>query len=121
MALEIEGKLIQIFPEQTGTGKNGAWTKQEFLIETKDQYPRKILFNVWNDKAASLKKLSEGAAIKVSFNAESREYNGRWYTDLRAWKIDSLGKAQEKSESGFSTPAEEAPPAADPGNDDLPF
>ena len=89
MALEIAGKLLQLLPEQSGTGKNGQWTKQDFVIETQEQYPRKVCFSAWGEKAALVKALKPGAHINVSFNAESREYNGRWYTDLRSWKIDT--------------------------------
>jgi hypothetical protein len=89
MALEIAGKIIQILPEQTGNGKNGPWTKQDFIIETQEQYPRKICFSAWNDKASQVKSFNNGTLVNVSFNAESREFNGRWYTDLKIWKIES--------------------------------
>ena len=99
MALEINGKLVKVLPEQTGTGKAGPWTKQEFIIETQDQYPRKVCFSSWNEKTGILKKLNEGDMLKVSFNAESRDYNGRWYTDLRAWKVEL-----QSSELGHTAP-----------------
>jgi hypothetical protein len=89
MALEITGKLNKVLPEVTGTGKNGQWVKQEFIIQTEEQFPKMVCFSVWGDKVASIKNISEGSQVKVSFNAESREYSGRWYTDLRAWKIES--------------------------------
>lgn len=91
MALEIEGKVIRILPEESGQGQNGTWVKQLFVIETREQYPKKISFTVWGDRVDSVKRLLEGEDVKVSFNAESREYNQRWYTDLKAWKIEKLG------------------------------
>jgi len=93
MSLEITGTLKKIMPEVTGEGKFGKWIKQEFVIETKDQYPKNICFSAWGDKTDALKNLNEGETITVSFNPESREYNGRWYTDLRAWKISKAGSA----------------------------
>ncbi|RLD62420.1 MAG: hypothetical protein DRI95_13130, partial [Bacteroidetes bacterium] len=66
---------------------NGEWVKQEFVIETMDQYPKKACFSAWGDKTANIKQLLQGDEVTVSFNIESREYNERWYTDLRAWKI----------------------------------
>jgi hypothetical protein len=91
MALEISGKVVSVLPEQTGSGKNGVWVRQDFVVETSEQYPKKICFSAWGDKAAIVKNLSLGTSAKVAFNAESREFNGRWYTDLRVWKIETSG------------------------------
>lgn len=118
MALEISGKVLQILPEQTGTGKNGQWIRQDFIIETQEQYPRKICFSGWGEKAGIIKNLKPGAMVNVSFNAESREFNGRWYTDLRAWKID---------QASGSSPAPDLPemleplPPGESEPNDLPF
>ncbi|MCF6183782.1 MAG: DUF3127 domain-containing protein [Bacteroidales bacterium] len=118
MNLEIKGKLIKKLPEQTGEGKFGKWIKQDFVIETQDQYPKKICFSAWGDKTDILKKFSEGDNITVSFNPESREYNERWYTDLRAWKItgETEGNAPEDIPPPFSE--EDIPP---PEEEDIPF
>jgi len=91
MALEIDGKLIKILPEQTGQSAKGPWVKQYFVIETKEQYAKQICFMAWNDKADLLKKLSIGEDLKIHFGAESREFNEKWYTDLTVWKIDKVG------------------------------
>jgi hypothetical protein len=109
MNLEINGKLIIKTDEQTGEGKFGKWIKQEFIIETQEQYPKKICFSAWGDKTDVLKQINIGENISVSFNPESREYNGRWYTDLRVWKISKEGKS-----SGFE---DEPPPLTE---DDFP-
>jgi hypothetical protein len=93
MALEITGKVIQLLPEQTGSGRNGTWTRRDFVVETTEQYPKKVCFSGWGDKAAQVNTLQPGQTVKVSFNAESREFNGRWYTDLRAWRIDTNAHA----------------------------
>jgi hypothetical protein len=84
--MDINGKVILLMAEQTGQGKNGTWRKLEFVIETQSQYPKKVCFSIWGDKidTASIKM---GDDVVVSFDPESREYNGKWYTDLRAWKV----------------------------------
>lgn len=87
--LELTGKLIKLLPEVSGQGKNGTWTKREFVIETTgEQYPKKVCISAWGDKADALRNVKPGDEIKVSFNIESREYNERWYTDIRAWRIE---------------------------------
>ncbi len=135
MALEFEGNLIKVLPEVTGQGKNGAWVKQDFVLETEDQYPKKACFTAWGDKSADLKTFSLGEKLKIQFSVESREYNERWYTDLRAIRIDAAGSGGSSNASapianqGFtSTPAapRPAPPVADlpsfsEADQDLPF
>ncbi len=86
--LEITGKLVKVLPETSGQGKNGTWTKQDFVIETDEQYPKKVCISAWGDKAQTLRSVKPGDMLKVSFNIESREYNERWYTDIRAWRIE---------------------------------
>ncbi len=123
MALELQGKLIQLNAEQTGTGKNGTWVKQEMIIETSEQYPKKICISCWGDKVEMIKNLTPGTDLKVAVNVESREFNGRWYTDLRAWRIDVTGASS--SNSGGNTYQQPAAPKQEiptqPVNDDLPF
>ncbi len=89
MALELIGTLVKVLPEQTGSGRNGQWVKQDFVIETQEQYPKKACFSAWGDKAQELKQIALGDKLKITFSVESREYNERWYTDLRAYRIES--------------------------------
>lgn len=123
MSLEISGKIIQILPEQSGTGKNGPWIKQDFVIETQEQYPRKICFSAWGDKASQVKSLAMGTMVNVSFNAESREFNGKWYTDLRMWKMDVQSASQAAppaaGDAEMLEPISPGEVAQEP--DDLPF
>ena len=134
MALEFEGNLVKVLSEVTGQGKNGAWVKQDFVLETEDQYPKKACFTAWGDKSADLKTFSLGEKLKIQFSVESREYNERWYTDLRAIRIDAMGgnsalPSTPAASQGFApTPAapRHAPPVADlpsfsEGDQDLPF
>jgi hypothetical protein len=114
--MELNGKIIQKLTLQTGTGKNGGWKKQEYIIESKGQVARKVCFSLWGDKIDQF-NLSEGDEVTVAFDLESREYNGRWYTDVKAWKISRSSESSKKPE--------EAPPEPEidiPGlDDDLPF
>jgi hypothetical protein len=123
MALELSGKVVTILPEQTGSGKNGVWVRQDFIVETSEQYPKKICFSAWGDKAAIVKNLSPGTTVKVAFNAESREFNGRWYTDLRIWKLEISG-TNAPANSDIPLPSENdqfISSAGDNSADDLPF
>ncbi|MBL0050541.1 MAG: DUF3127 domain-containing protein [Bacteroidetes bacterium] len=88
MALELEGKVYKIGTEVTGEGKNGPWKKIDFMIEYLDgQYPKKAAFSAWTDKVEMVKKLNIGDTVTVSFNIDSREYNDKFFTDLRIWKM----------------------------------
>jgi hypothetical protein len=125
MSFEIEGKLFLMLESQSGEGQKGPWTKQSFVIETFDQYPKKVHLIAWNDKADILKTIQAGDRLKVEFIPESREYNGRWYTDLRAWRIETFGNTVTQQAPSMQS----APPPSDepltPLNltetDDLPF
>ncbi len=106
MALEIEGKIITKLPVQNGTSARGPWSKQEFVIEYQDgNYPTQICMNVWGeDKVKDLEKFQAGETVKVSFNLSSREYNGRWYSDIRAWRIEHAGAAAPQGQA-YGAPA----------------
>ena len=123
MALEVTGSLIKKLPVQSGSSARGEWQKQEFVVETHESFPKKICFNVWGtDKVSELSAYREGETIKVSFNVESREFKERWYTDLRAWRIERVGTGTETEPA--SNRYEEYPlpeNLPDSGEDDLPF
>jgi hypothetical protein len=85
------GRLVQVLEEVSGVGKTGnSWRKQSFVIELdgNTQYPKKACFTAWSDKVDVLKRLTLGDRVSVGVDIESREYQGKWYTDLKAWKID---------------------------------
>jgi hypothetical protein len=90
--MQLSAKLVQLLPMQTGTGKNGQWKKQEMIVETDGQYPKKVCISVWGDKINE-DLLKVGNRLKIDFDVESREYNGRWYTDVKAWKLELEGAA----------------------------
>ena len=84
--MDIKGKIIQKLPPQSGVSKSGtAWNKQEYVLETLDSYPNQIKFDFFGDKAND-NILMVGDIVTVSIDIESREFNGRWYTDIHAYK-----------------------------------
>lgn len=91
--MEISGKVIAILPLQSGEGKNGTWRSQDYVIETGGQYPKKICFNLFGDKIDQF-PIAIDDSLKVSFDVESKEYNGRWFTSIRAWKVEKEVGAQ---------------------------
>ena len=87
--MNLKAKLIKVLPLQSGISKNGEWKKQDIIVETDGQYPKKICISIWGDKIDN-SVLKEGNELDISFDIESREYNERWYTDIKAWKITLL-------------------------------
>lgn len=87
--MEIKGTIIQALPEQSGISKAGnAWKKREYVLENNEgQFPRKVCFTCFGDAADRI-QLQPGQHVTVHFDLESREYNGRWYTEVRAWRAD---------------------------------
>ena len=123
--MEFEGVVYKILPATQGTSARGEWKKQEVIFELPNEFSRKVCVIFFN-KESDVARLKEGATYVVSVNIESREYNGRWYTDVRAWRVQPK---QEEVPAAPSMPdmppfgdepAYAAPtPAAEV--DDLPF
>lgn len=124
--MEIVGKIIQALPEMTGTSKAGnPWKKREYVLETQENYPKKVHFDFFGEKADQY-PLSVGQVIKLSFDIESREYQGRWYTSIRGWKSEPVESgSMPASAPAAASPAPGAfppPPIPQSGpTDDLPF
>lgn len=120
---ELTGKLNRILEKVSGTSKNGEWVKQEFLVDTDGPYPKKVIFNLWGKNLDLLNGLQPGADLTIHFEPESREYNGRWYTDLRAFRIDQKGTGNPSPSAGNneSSPEEDPFRTAEEADDDLPF
>lgn len=126
--LSVTGRIIQVLPPQGGTSKAGnQWRKQEYVLETEDDYPKKICFNFFNDRIDQ-NPLQIGDRINLQFDLESREYNSRWYTDVRGWKADKIDNniqmnngpaAPEAMGPAISTMAQDLSPAD--SDEDLPF
>jgi len=120
--MEVTGKIIAVLPLQTGEGRNGLWKKQEYVIEHDPnvQYPKRMVFSLWGEKI-EMNNIQQGQYLKVTFDIESREYQGRWYNDIRPWKIESDGDSGSSTpEGGISASAAVDVPQAD-GASDLPF
>ena len=115
--MELKGKVIQLLPQQSGMGKKGPWKKQEFIVETQSQYPKKVCLSIWGDKIDQF-GISVGDQVNVAVDLESREYNGRWYTEARAWKVEKSGNSAPTVDPIGDEPFTNASPAS---ADDLPF
>ena len=85
--MELTGKLVAIGDITEGQSARGTWRKQIFAIETMEQYPKKGAFMAWGDRCDDVAVLNLGDTLTVQFDVESREFNGKWYTDLKAWSI----------------------------------
>ena len=141
--MEVVGKIIQVLPAQEGIGKNGnPWKVQPYVLETLDQYPRKVHFEVFGEDRIKQNPCDVDQLVTVSFDIESREFNGRWYTSIRAWRIQQGDMTQAvpgaaptvapvaapQPAATPAAPAEAAPVNMDPfdasageGTSDLPF
>ncbi len=128
--MEIEGRVTNILPLQSGQGKNGVWKSQDFVIETPGQYPKKVCIGVFGEALITKAEgMREGMNIKAHINLESREYNGRWYSQIKAWKLEwseeSARAASQRGQAGHAAqdpnPEPEKSSASDNNTDDLPF
>ena len=124
--MEVQGKIILKLPLASGTSKAGnQWKKQEYVLETHDAYPKKVHFDFFGDRADQY-PLEVGDEVTVSFDIESREFNGRWYTDIRGWKAEKNAAGAPQQPAGQGEPAAPLPPAdtsfdQPESNDNLPF
>ena len=99
--MEIKGRITHVLESQTGEGKKGTWTKQGFvLVEIEGDYPKSIAFDAFNKDFT----IKEGDIVTVSINIESREYQGKWYTNINAWKVDTLVPANDTPQQESNTP-----------------
>ncbi|HOU47443.1 MAG TPA: DUF3127 domain-containing protein [Chitinophagales bacterium] len=125
--MELIGKVYKVMPVETGEGKNGTWKKQQVIIEVDGgKFPKKVAMVFWSELTNS-EAFVEGGDISVEFDLESREFNGKWYTDAKAWRINkSTSGSTSSSAAAYNAPPAAAytesdiPPAATV-EDDLPF
>lgn len=117
--MEISGKVIEVLQEKSGTSANGTWRKQEYVLETEGQYPKKICFMAWGEKIDQF-EIRQDESLIVSIDLESREYNGRWYTDVKAWKVSraTADDHEDASHPAFDSTSSGASVNID---DDIPF
>jgi hypothetical protein len=117
--MQLTAKLTQVLPLESGMGRNGEWKKQNIIVETDGQYPKKICISIWGDKINSA-QLQTGNLLTIDFDVESREFNGKWYTDVKAWKIETSSDVPNGNPP-MNYPMQAPPPPPAPGFDDLPF
>ncbi len=86
--MEIQGKVVRLGALTEGTSARGAWRKQELIIETIEQYPKQVCLVCWGDRVAEAQNFTPGQVIKAQISIESREFNGKWYTDVRPFRFD---------------------------------
>ncbi|HPR33116.1 MAG TPA: DUF3127 domain-containing protein [Prolixibacteraceae bacterium] len=120
--MEVKGTITQILPSQSGVSKTGnEWSKQEFVIETEEQFPKKVCFTLFGDKVSLLKGLSTGDAVEVSFSVESREFNGKWYHNINAWRINPQQPQAPASHPDHSFDDDLPLPPPEPEREDMPY
>lgn len=127
--MEITGTVLEIHEIQTGQGKKEPWHKQECIIEIPGKYPKKVAILYWGAMVDSLTEI--GQEVTVNVNPESREYNGRWYTELRVWKTLKLGQSanlppqgsriSQEAEGNRAYEMPKSNPASQDDGSDLPF
>ena len=134
--MDLQGKVIAVLPAREGTSARGPWKSQEYVIETHDQYPKKMVFNIFGADRIEQFAIKAGEEINVSFDIDAHEYNGRWFNNVRAWNIqrvdDTAAQAggapmaapvQQAAATTATTQAAPFPPAQteEDSTDDLPF
>lgn len=134
--MEITGKVVRLGTLLEGTSARGPWRKQELIIETEEQYPRTVCLICWSNQIDEIQKFAPGQTIKAQIEISSREFNGKWYTDVRVWRFDPVG-ATAASGATTAQPAQQPmmhqtppaaaqtqdfyPPTSEDSVDDLPF
>lgn len=134
--MELQGKIIAVLPERSGVSARGEWKTQDYVIETHDAYPKKMVFNVFGADRISRFNIQAGQEVTVSFDIDAHEYQGRWYNSIRAFDVRQVDPASVGMQPGvvagsaFGPAPEVAAPAATPAQpvapvedkvDDLPF
>ena len=129
--MEIQGKIISALPERSGTSQRtgNAWKLQEFVVETHDQYPKKMAFEVFGEDRLQRFNIQVGQEVNIAFDIDAHEYNGRWFNSIRAYDVrpvDEQPQVATQPNIEEPNPISEAPivGSAEPIGDsaeDLPF
>lgn len=100
--MELKGKIIVVLPERSGTSQRGnQWRSISYVLETQEQYPKKLAFDVTNDKIDQL-NIQFGEILTVQFDINAREYNGRWFNSVNAWNVIRQTQQAPAQGGGFS-------------------
>ncbi|MBR4388801.1 MAG: DUF3127 domain-containing protein [Prevotella sp.] len=85
--MDLQGKIIQILPERSGSSARGEWKVGEFVMETIEQFPKRMVFSVWGADRLSRFNIQQGQDVHVFFDINAREYNGKWYNSVQAYDV----------------------------------
>lgn len=134
--MEITGKVVRLGGLTEGTSARGPWRKQDLIIETEEQYPKTVCLTCWTNQIDEIQNMVPGQLIKAQIDISSREFNGKWYTDVRVWRFEPVGVTTPTAAPAMAAqtqPMHQTPPVA-PANtpddffgndsnngDDLPF
>ena len=117
--MERSGKIIAVLPLQSGTGRNGnAWEKQDFVIETQDQYPKKMCYTLFGSEKIQQYGAAIGDDVDVSFDIDAKEWNGKWFNSINAWKVI---RRNVKNNNPVQPPFATKETFTNDAKDDLPF
>ena len=124
--MDLNGTVVTILPEQRFNGKNGEVVKNQFVIEHGVQYKKKAVFSVLGEDRWKQMNVVLGADVQVSFDVDAREWNGKWFGELLAWRVQNDNGQQQAQQAAVSSakPAEQAATQqqnGSQGSDDLPF
>lgn len=122
--MEIQGRIIAVLPLREGTSSKGAWQSQEYIVETHEQYPKKLVFNVFGADKINQFAIKQGEELKVSFDIDAHEYNGRWFNNIRAWAVQRVSNVSAQPTQTMVTnnqPVQQQAIQQQGQSDDLPF
>lgn len=138
--MDLQGKIIAALPAKTGTSARGEWKAQDFVVETHDNFPKKMVFSVFGEERLERFNIQVGQEVMVSFDVDAREYNGRWFNSIRAFDVRlvdpasvgatgaaPMGQAPFSATVSNAAPSSSSPAAPFPTSqeedniDDLPF
>lgn len=121
--MEITGKVVRLGALTEGTSARGPWRKQDLIIETEEQFPKTVCLTCWTNQIDEIQKFAPGQTIKAQIDLSSREFNGKWYTDVRVWRFEPVGAttAPAAAPQPMQQPMmHQTPPAAAPATDYFP-
>lgn len=104
-AIYIEGQITAILPETRGVGQRGEWVSQDFVLKTNDNYPKNICFTILGADKIKEANIRIGDVVSIGVNLESREFNGRWYTSIKAWSVKKKSEARQQQSEPTPPPS----------------
>ncbi len=118
--MDLQGKIIVALPQRSGVSARGEWKSQDFVVETHDQYPRKMVFSVFGEDRLQRFNIQIGDEVMVAFDVDAHEYNGRWFNNIRAFDVRKVDPASVGA-TGAAPFAQPEQPAATAAPQQAPF